>query len=196
MRSLEDLEPQKQRQLYTSDGQILLNKYIAITIRRDSIGNRAGFDDKEELRKLISIIYSKGFIPVIIACTQNEINMCDKIKDAKILPAISIEDQTIFYSQHCYGMVGTNGSCCNIPSLYDIPMFILARERTFPDDFYCFGRLISPYIENHPYNGKLWKSDRVLEYTLNHNEKTSIDKYNEEFNDWLYGIGKNILQNA
>jgi hypothetical protein len=72
-------------------------------------------------------------------------------------------------------------------------MFILARERPFPDDFYCFGRLISPYIEDHPYNGKLWKSDNIIEYQLKSNEKTSINGYYNEFNDWLYGLDKNIL---
>ena len=150
----------------------------------------------EELQKLCSIISLKGFIPVIIACTQSEIKICNQLYnlDMKVLIATSLEDQIIFYSNHCYGIVGTNGSCCNIPSLFNLPMFMLARERPFPDDFYCFGRLISPYIEEHPYNGELWKPDNIIEYQLKNNEKTSIKRHLNELNDWLYGLGKNILR--
>ena len=71
-------------------------------------------------------------------------------------------------------------------------MFILARERPFPDDFYCFGRLISPYIDDYPYNGELWKADNIIEYQLQNNEKTSINKYYKEFNNWLCTLGENI----
>ena len=188
------LEPTRYRKLSNSDEQILTDKYIAITVRDDRIGIRAGFDDPEELQSLCSIISLRGFIPVIIACTKSEINICNKIKNIKVLIATSLEDQIIFYSNYCYGVVGTNGSCCNIPSLFNLPMFILARERPFPDDFYCFGRLISPYIEDHPYNGELCKPDNIIEYQLKDNEKTSINVYLNELNDWLYGLGKNILR--
>jgi hypothetical protein len=189
------LKPIEYKQLFTTNQQALLDKYIVITTRGDHMGGRAGFENPEELQKLCSIISSKGFIPVIIACTQSEINICNQLRtsDIKILIAASLEDQIIFYSNHCYGIVGTNGSCCNIPSLFDLPMFILARERPFPDDFYCFGRLISPYIEDHPYNGELWKSNNIIECRLGDSEKTSITRYESEFNDWLYSLGKQIL---
>lgn len=188
------LELKEYKHLYTTNQEILSHKYIAITVRRDSIGHRSGFDCQEELGNLCSIISSKGFIPIIIACTKSEINICNQIKNIKTLIATSLEDQIVFYSNYCYGLVGTNGSCCNIPSLFDVPMFILARERPFPDDFYCFGRLTSPYIEDHPYNGDLYKPNNIIEYRLKNDAKTSISTYYNEFNDWLYSLGKNILR--
>jgi len=189
------LKPTEYKQLLATNQQVLSDKYIAITVRADHVCGRAGLDNPEELQKLCSIISLKGFIPVIIACTQSEIKICNQLYnlDIKVLIATSLEDQIIFYSNHCYGIVGTNGSCCNIPSLFNLPMFMLARERPFPDDFYCFGRLISPYIEDHPYNGELWKPDNIIEYQLKNNEKTSIKKHLNELNDWLYGLSKNIL---
>lgn len=187
------LRPTINKQLFDINQKILSNKYIAITIRSDNIGSRSGFDNPEEIQKLCSIITSNGFIPIIIACTKFEIKISKQIQNIKILIATSLEDQIIFYSNHCHGVTGTNGSCCNIPSLFNLPMFVLARERPFPDDFYCFGRLISPYIEDHPYNGELWKSKNVIECRLQDNEKTSITRYENKFNDWLYGLGEQIL---
>ena len=189
------LKPIEYKKLFTTNQQTLSDKYMAITVRGDHIGGRAGLDDPDELQNLCSIISLKGFIPVVIACTESEIKICSQLRnpDIKVLIATSLEDQIVFYSSHCYGGIGTNGSCCNIPSLFNLPMFILARERPFPDDFYCFGRLISPYIEDHPYNGELWKPDNIIEYQLGDNEKTSISRYDKELNDWLYGLSKNIL---
>lgn len=168
-------------------------KYIAVTVRSDNLNGRAGFDDPAEIHQICSLIRQRGFIPIVVACSKSEINICSKLQDVETLIMISLEDQVLFYSEYCYGMVGTNGSCCNIPSLFNIPMFILARDRQFPDDFYCFGRLISPYLENHPFHGELWKADNVWEYAVDMEEKTSIDKYKNEFYDWLYTLGKNIL---
>jgi len=181
------------KKLLKSNKNQIENKYIAITVRNDYIKGRAGFEDKEEISKICNMITERGFVPIIAACTENEFRICEKIDSVEVLLIKSLEDQIAFYSEHCYGMVGTNGSCCNIPSLFDIPMFILARIRRFPGDFYCFGRLISPYKENNAFHGELWKSDNVWEYPVEMEEKTSIDKYTNEFYDWLYALGKNIL---
>lgn len=181
------------KKLLRSNKSQIENKYIAITVRNDYAKGRAGFDDGEEISRICNMIKERGFVPIVIACTETEARICEKIDSAEVLLIKSLEDQIAFYSEHCYGMVGTNGSCCNIPSLFDVPMFILARTRRFPDDFYCFGRLISPYKENHTFHGELWKADNVWEYAVEMEEKTSIDKYKNEFYDWLYTIGKNIL---
>lgn len=181
------------KKLLKSNKDQIQNKYIAITVRNDYIKGRAGLDNDKEISKICNMIKERGFVPIVVACTEAEARICEKIDSAEVFLTKNLEDQITFYSEHCCGMVGTNGSCCNIPSLYNIPMFILARYRQFPDDFYCFGRLISPYLENHPFHGELWKADNVWEYAIGMEEKTSIDKYKNEFNEWLYILDKNIL---
>lgn len=167
------------------------HSYIAVTIRKDR-KHRAGLDSTIEIKYICDTIITNGFTPVILACNSEEIAISEKIqKDITIIKNPSIEDQAIFYRDYCHGMIGTNGSCCNIPSLYNVPMFILAKGRFFPDDFYCFGLMISPYVEtSRPFHGEFWKADNVVEYKIDADKKTSIEQYKKEFNDWLDGIGK------
>lgn len=179
-----DLFYLKDFKLYDQNNRMIENKYVAILIHAD--GNiRAGLGSQEQLIETYEIIQSYGFEPMIIACADNEEQIVKNMKDYNILIAKNIKQQICFYSRYCLGVVGTNCSGCNIPCLYRLPVFTMAKERSFPDDFYCMGRLLSPYDCTTGFNGDLTKPRTVTEIKIDNLLATSINLCLDVFVSWL-----------
>lgn len=187
---IKELLQTNKKTLRDYSGSIIEYKYIAILIRKD-YPDRAGLETIDQIQSVCHQIRMSGLRPIIIACEDREENICKSICkeiDAPILIAKNLEDQIIFYSEHCCGLVGTNCSGCNIPALYDIPMFIMAKGRFFPDDFYCMGRMLSPYDCTQLFNGNLTKPNNVVEVRSMNDKPTSINNHLENFYVWLKNI--------
>jgi hypothetical protein len=181
---IKDLFQNNKILLKNSNGIVLNKKYIAVLIHSDNT-HRAGLASSAQLQDVCSLIKKSGLYPIIVACTNNEINIAKSVKDQEILVANSIDKQTCFYQNYCIGVVGTNCSGCNIPCLYNIPLFTMAKGRVFPDDFYCMGRLLSPYDCKEGFFGKLTKPTNVIEIPIDPAQPTSIMNVQNEFSHWI-----------
>lgn len=181
---------QSNKKLLKNSNNIVLNKkYIAVLIHSDD-SHRAGLASAEQIKNVCKLIKQSGFNPIIIACTHSEINIAKSVKDEEILIANSMEKQACFYQNYCIGVIGTNCSGCNIPCLYHIPLFTMAKGRPFPDDFYCMGRLLSPYDCKEAFFGKLTKPTSVTEIKIDPAKPTSIISVQDEFLHWIRGLNK------
>jgi hypothetical protein len=190
---IKDLLYVPKRELRDNKNRLIDGKYLAILIRND-YPSRAGLETTSQIQEICEAIKNQGFKPVIIACDNREEDICKLLTlDDPIIIAKNLEEQVIFYNEHCYGLIGTNCSGCNLPVLYSIPMFILAKTRFFPDDFYCMGRILSPHDCNKLFNGDLTKPDNVKEIRTITDQHTSIKNHLVEFEEWLYSLGKQII---
>lgn len=184
---IKDILYTNKNELKDIDGNLLNKKYIAILIHQDN-NQRAGFEDIQQIETLYDLIKSQSYEPIIIACTNFEENIVKKIKYKRALIVKKIEDQIIFYNNYCRAVVGTNCSGCNFPCLYNLPLFTLAKNRSFPDDFYSMGRMLSPYDCNFLLNGDLTKPNTVLEIKTKQDEPTNILNHKQEFLNWINKI--------
>jgi hypothetical protein len=192
---IKDLLYVPKRELRDHKNRLIDGKYLAILIRND-YPSRAGLETTSQIQEICEAIKNQGFKPVIIACDNREEDICRALQldNEPILIAKNLEEQVVFYNEHCYAIIGTNCSGCNLPVLYNIPMFILAKTRFFPDDFYCMGRLLSPYDCNKLFNGDLTKPDNVKEIMTIKDQPTSIKNHLVEFEEWLYSLGKQVIK--
>jgi hypothetical protein len=181
---IKDLFQNNKMLLKNSNGIVLNKKYIAVLIHSDDT-HRAGLASAAQLQDACALIKKSGLYPIIVACTDSEINMAKSVNGEEILIAHSIEKQACFYQNYCMGVVGTNCSGCNIPCLYNIPLFTMAKGRVFPDDFYSMGRLLSTYDCKEAFFGKLTKPTNVIEIPIDPSQPTSIMNVQDEFFNWI-----------
>ena len=158
--------------------------HVAVLVHSDSRG-RAGFGSTRQLGEACRAIAAKGLRPVIVACSPSEAAACAGIVGERVLVLRTIEHQAAFYCRWCQGVVGTNCSGCNLPCLYGLPVFALAKGRRFPDDFYCMGRMLSPYDCRYLFNGDLTKPDSVVEIGIDPEAQTSVSLCAAAFDTWL-----------
>ena len=187
---IKDLFKSNKISLKNYNGINLNKKYIAVLIHPDN-ANRAGLASTTQLQNTCDLIKKSGLNPIVIACTNSEINIAKSVVGEEILMANSIEKQTCFYQNYCIGVVGTNCSGCNIPCLYNIPLFTMAKGRAFPDDFYSMGRLLSQYDCEEAFFGKLTKPTNVTEIKIDPAHPTSILDVKNEFLHWITNLINN-----
>lgn len=173
-------------ELRTTKGNLIEGKHIGILVRNDS-SNRAGFESENQIKEVCEFVENFGFKPLLIACTDQEEQIC-KGTSAPSLSAKTLQEQVVFYENFCLGVIGTNGSGCNIPCLYDLPLLSFAKSRFFPDDFYCMGRLSSPYDCSKAFGGELSKQEYVVEIRCDPNKPTSVMDHLEQAENWIKGL--------
>jgi hypothetical protein len=183
---LKQLLYSNRRELRTINNDIISNKYIAVLVHRDS-NIRAGFFSEKQIKDICDFIRSHNLQPMVVACTNSEEQICQKISEPVLL-AKNLSNQVIFYENFCLGVIGTNCSGCNIPTLYDLPILAFAKKRFFPDDFYCFGKLLSPFDNTKPFNADLYKPDFVTEIRVDPAKPTSILDHIEKAKTWIQNI--------
>jgi hypothetical protein len=120
----------------------------------------------------------------LIACTEQEEQLCKRTSEPT-LSAKTLQEQVVFYEHFCIGVIGTNGSGCNIPCLYDLPLLSFAKSKFFPHDFYCMGRLASTYDCSKALGGELHKPESVVEVRCDPNKPTSIMDHLEQAEKWI-----------
>jgi hypothetical protein len=169
--------------LKTNDGQLIEGKHVGILVRNDSSG-RAGFESENQIKEVCDFVRKFGFKPLLVACTEQEEQICKRTSEPT-LSAKNLQEQVVFYEHFCLSVIGTNGSGCNIPCLYNLPLLSFAKGRFFPDDFYCMGRLSSPYDCSKAFGGELSKPDSVVEIRCDPNKQTSIMNHVKEAEKWV-----------
>jgi hypothetical protein len=179
--------------LFSLNKEKLDLKYIVILVRKYD-QERAAFASSNQLDEVCKFVRNFGFTPLILATSQDEEKICGELKNSeRILRADELEKQVALYKYHCYGVIGTNCSGCNIPCLYELPLLTFAKIRPFPDDFYCMGRLASPYDCSVAFNGPLSKPKTVTEIKTILDKPTSITNHMEEAEEWIRGVSKRLL---
>ena len=181
--------------LFSSSGEKLDRKYIVILARKYD-EERAAFASSSQLDEVCKFVRNFGFTPLVLATSHEEEKICEELKNReRILRADELEKQVALYKYHCYGVIGTNCSGCNIPCLYELPLLAFAKVRPFPDDFYCMGRLASPYDCSVGFNGPLFKPDTVTEIKTMLDKPTSIMNHLEEAEEWIRSISNELKAN-
>ena len=175
-------------ELRTSKGHLIEDKRVGILVRNDS-PNRAGFESENQIKEVCDFVRKFGFKPLLIACAEQEERICKRTSEST-LSAKNLQEQVMFYEHFCLGVIGTNGSGCNIPCLYNLPLLSFAKSRFFPDDFYCMGRLSSPYDCSKAFGGELSKPESVVEVRCDPNKPTSIVDHMEEAEEWIKALKK------
>lgn len=185
------LEPLNPKPLYDVDQNLLTDRYLAILVKQDS-SDRAGLYSRRQFKKIAEYSRTIGLLPLIVATGMRE---ALKVKsfglDIPIVFVPTIAEQAQLFRNNVAFVIGTNCSGCNIPCLYDLPLIAFAKERTFPDDFYCFARMASRYDKNAPpWYGNLEKADSVLEIEVPKEQKINIEDYHDQILDWLIKYAK------
>ena len=194
VQALKDLLSSEIVTLRTASGDLIEGKQIAVLVRSDK-PERAGFSTEKQLKDVCNFVRKFGYKPLLIACSEIEEEICKSVSEPALF-AKSLIEQVVFYENYCCGVIGTNGSGCNIPCLYEIPLLSFAKSRFFPDDFYCMGRLASSYDSSAAFYGKLSKPDSVIEIKVNQNSPTSILDHLEQAELWIKGLGGKQLSVA
>lgn len=158
--------------------------HVAVLVHADG-RHRAGFATGRQLAEACRAIAAKGLRPIVVACSPSEAAACAGMVGERVLVLRTLEQQAAFYARWCRAVVGTNCSGCNLPCLYGLPVFALAKGRTFPDDFYCMGRMLSPYDCRHLFDGDLTKPDSVVEIAIDPAAETSVSLCTAAFDAWL-----------
>jgi hypothetical protein len=171
-------------QLRDTRGERIDAPHVAVLVHSDG-RHRAGFHTARQLREACHAIAAKGLRPVVVACSPSEAAACAGLVEERVLVLRTIEQQAAFYSRWCRAVVGTNCSGCNLPCLYGLPVFALAKGRRFPDDFYCMGRMLSPYDCRYLFNGDLTKPDSVVEIGIDPEAETGVSLCAAAFYAWL-----------
>jgi hypothetical protein len=169
--------------LRTTKGHLIEGKYIGILVRND-LPDRAGFESEGQIKEVCEFVRKFGLKPLLIACNDQEEQICKRVSEPSI-SAKTLQEQVMFYEHFCLGVIGTNGSGCNIPCLYDLPLFSLAKSRFFPDDFYCMGRLASIYDCSKLFGAELYKPESVVEVRCDPNRPTSIKNHLKLAKQWI-----------
>jgi hypothetical protein len=182
-KGLKDLLFTEKFNLKTTSEQLIECKYIGILIRNDFL-HRAGFESENQIKEVCDFVRKFGFKPLLIACTEQEEQICKRTSEPT-LSAKTLQEQVVFYEHFCIGVIGTNGSGCNIPCLYDLPLLSFAKGRFYPHDFYCMGRLASTYDCSKAFGGELFKPESVVEVRCEPNKPTSIMDHLEEAEKWI-----------
>lgn len=164
-----------------------VNKYVAILIHDDN-EHRSGFRYGKQITDVYNLILESGRSPIVVACTNHETNIAKSIRDIKYVSLTTLHKQSKFYKYNCAGVVGSNCSGCNIPCLFEIPLFTLAKTRYFPDDFYSMGRLLTKYDCNEGFFGCLNKPETVTELKIDRSKPTNIFDVKDDFIKWLNKI--------
>lgn len=173
-------------ELRTTKGHLIEDKHVGILVRNDSL-DRAGFESEKQIREVCKFVDNFGFKPLLIACTEQEEQICKRTSEST-LSAKNLQEQVVFYEHFCLGVIGTNGSGCNIPCLFDLPLLSFAKSRFFPDDFYCMGRLSSPYDCSKAFGGELSKPESVVEIRCDPSKPTSIMDHLDPATTWIKGL--------
>ena len=179
------LEPQQDPLLLNNRGEPLDGGYLALLLHTDD-DKRAGLNTKQQFDQIQQCLSEEVRNRLLlIATTDSELK---KAKEADSLPYVfldKITSQAQFYKNHCFGVIGSNCSGCNIPALYNLPILTFVKERAFPDDFYCFARMASKYNKDSiPWNGELEKADNILEVSVPSGSVTSPSEYEERIQSW------------
>jgi hypothetical protein len=168
--------------LFNKNGEILKDKYVAILVHYDS-KDRAGFDSENQVKEVYDFIKELELKPIVIIAHNKDYRNFEKIDN--VLIAKNLKEQICFYENHCLGVIGTNCSGCNIPCLFNLPILSFAKGRSFPDDFYCMGRMLSPYEPSAFFNGNLFKPENVMEVKIDINKPTSIRDHLDLAKQWI-----------
>jgi len=171
-------------QLDTVENVKLQGKYVAVLVHKDS-DERAGFATAQQLKDVCNTVRQANLKPLIVACTSAEAVIAKEVLDEEVLLAETLEKQSLFYSRFCVGVVGSNCSGCNLPVLFEVPVFAVAKKRFFPDDFYCMGRLLADYDCAAAFFGELKKPNNVTEVRIDCQFPTSILAVKDSFQLWL-----------
>jgi len=171
-------------ELRDTRGELIDAPHVAVLVHSDS-RHRAGFQSTQQLGQACRAIAAKGLRPIVVACSPSEAAPCAGIVGERVLVLRTLEQQAAFYARWCRAVVGTNCSGCNLPCLYGLPVFALAKGRRFPDDFYCMGRMLSPYDCRYLFNGDLTKPDSVVEIGIDPESETSVALCAAAFDTWL-----------
>lgn len=171
-------------ELRDTRGELIDAPHVAVLVHSDS-RHRAGFQSPGQLGEACRAIAAKGLRPIIVACSPSEAAACAGIVGERVVVLRTLEHQAAFYARWCRAVVGTNCSGCNLPCLYGLPVFALAKGRRFPDDFYCMGRMLSPYDCRYLFNGDLTKPDSVVEIGIDPESETRVSLCAAAFDAWL-----------
>ena len=182
-------------ELRDTRGERIETPHVAVLVHSDG-RHRAGFQNARQLGEAYQTIARKGLRPVIVACSPSEEEACAGLVEERLLVLRTLEQQAAFYARWCQAVVGTNCSGCNLPCLYGLPVFALAKGRRFPDDFYCMGRMLSPYDCRHLFNGELTKPDSVVEVGIDPEAETSVSLCAAAFDAWLEDLATPIRSAA
>lgn len=158
-------------------------KYVAILLRQDS-SHRAGFWTKAQIEPIWNFIREHNRHPVLVACSHKEQQQCISLGFEHIYLE-GLVAQSFFFENFCIGVICGAGSCCNIPCLHHIPMIAFTKDRCYPTDFYCFGRLASKFEYSEVFGGKLFISDNVIEIRVDKSQETSFFSSLELAKSWI-----------
>jgi hypothetical protein len=162
----------------------LLGPYVAVLIHVDT-NERAGLETIEQLESVVTWIYSCFENPLLIATMEHENDIAKSFQACPSVYLPTVQEQLLFYREFCKGVVGANGSGCNIPALYDLPIFAFVKKRGFPDDFYCFGRMASTYKKAAiPWCGDVEKAENIIEFKVACDKPTRPQSAYEEMAIW------------
>jgi hypothetical protein len=126
-------------------------KYFTILAKTPS-NRRCGINQQNQLDALFQIL-SPYKLDLCIISFGNELSEeLAKSYDVPFLKNLSQPEQWCFYKYYCRAVIGCAGSGMNNPSLFRIPSISFALDRSFLlepciCDFYCYGKLLSPYNE-------------------------------------------------
>lgn len=188
------LEPLKPQPLYDNSGQLLTGKYVGILFKQPS-SNRAGLFKAEQFEHIKTFITNYQQKPLLVLTNENDRNKVEKLNLS--IPYVYVPEvcsQAQVFKEHIRLVIGTNCSGCNIPCLYDIPLFSFAKGRRFPDDFYCFARMASKYDpDQKPWFAALEKPDTVYEQPVELEDEIEILKFKNELEKLLEQCKKNSV---
>jgi hypothetical protein len=166
----------------TNLGREVAEKYLAVLVRPDT-EQRAGFFSTDQIREIYDFAIRNKKTPLLVACTPTEKSQCLNL-GLEFVFLKDMAEQSYFFKHFCLGVICGHGSCCNIPCLHEIPVLAFAKDRFFPDDFYCFGRLTCAYNPKHLFYGDLYKPQNVVELRVSKGE-TRITNHLNEAQKWI-----------
>lgn len=173
----------------TNLGRKVSQKYLAVLIRPDT-AERPGLHSLEQVEEVLDFVIQNKQRPLLVACTPSEEIQCSKL-GKEFVYLKDMAEQYHFFKNFCMGVICGHGSCCNIPCLHGLPILAFAKDRFFPNDFYCFGRLTSLYDPKHFFLGDLYKPGNVSEIKVLKNP-TKITDHLTEAQKWMDTFIKSI----
>lgn len=173
--------------IFSENGDKLVGKkYVGILPHHDQTSPspidsrwRAGLHSQNQLQEACDLVLAGGLQPMVIKIGENSnLNTLDQ---GMVLNATQLTTQGNFFSNHCCGVIGSNNSGLNIPTLFELPILALSKwER--PSDFLNFG-------------GLLWRSQIDIPVQRNvcwiivpQTEPTSLLRLKSFFDLWLQRV--------
>lgn len=185
------LEPLNPKPLRDSRGDYLKGTYVGVLFKSET-AERAGLWKASHFQEISVIVKDIDLKPLLIIVTQSDLDRVKQLdQPIPYLFAPTVLQQAQVFRNNIHFVIGTNCSGCNLPALYDLPMYVFAKGRTYPDDFYCFSRMASKFDKKQPWNGAFEKADNIHEEAIPLEKPLQIILYRERIQNWIIKHRKN-----